>query len=176
MAYEAEEQFQQLLNGEDEHRDNNNDEDEDDDDDDASIRARMDIPPDGCFSWQKPSPLNDYEKTERGRAIASNQVPEDWAGLRLRSVRLRDLCNNEIKEYRDEQHTGCTFYYNIISERSTWKKPEDVLLRDKGVRGWNLIHKYAGEPIQLVRENKRCFLVSLFPCFLVSLFLFVFTN
>jgi hypothetical protein len=42
-----------------------------------------------------------------------------------------------------------TFYYNIISEQSTWTKPEEVLLRDKGVRGWNLIHKYAGTPIQL---------------------------
>ena len=84
LADEAEEQFQHLLNGQDDGRDDEDedDDDDDDDDDDASIRTRMDIPPDGCFSWQKPQPLNDYEKTERGRAIATNQVPEDWAALR----------------------------------------------------------------------------------------------
>lgn len=125
----------------------NNDSNNTNNGDNAKIdRSLYDVPPDGTFSWQKPPALNQSEKTDRGRAIAAKQVDEDWAALRLRSKKFRDLCNNEVKEYRDNK-TGCTFYYNIITEVSTWDKPIDALISDKSIRGWNLIHKYAGKPI-----------------------------
>ena len=103
-----------------------------------------DPPPDGCFSWLKPKELNEEEKRERGVSIAGRQVEEDWTGLRMRAQKLRDLCKDEWQEFRDAK-TGCTFYYNIIAETSQWKKPHDIELVDKGVRGWMLIHKYAGK-------------------------------
>lgn len=108
-------------------------------------KPTLDSPPDGCFSWLKPKVLNEEEKRERGVSIASRQVEEDWTGLRMRAVKLRDLCGDEWQEFRDAK-TGCTFYFNLVSEMSHWKKPEDVELADKGVRGWMLINKYAGKP------------------------------
>ena len=122
-------------------------EEEQNEENEEEEKAKFDRPPEGAFSWQKPQPMNDFEKKERGVAIARKQVPEDWAALRLRSKKFRDMCGGEVKEYRDSL-TGCTFYYNIITEDSMWRKPEDVLIADKSVRGWNLIHKYAGNPIK----------------------------